>query len=183
MNAAIEKEHSPSPLDRSTVVVIYDDPITRARALTACDFLVSQLWENVELDFYWWRTDFLSDSNMSRAAAHYAVGADFLIVCSTGIDDRSTTLETWFDSWIRERNKHEGALIDLCLVPEASNRITNLQSVLQAAATRGKFDYLTANESPSPGNHSPDTRLSGAPVSVDPLRDRSRPPSRFGLNE
>ena len=66
MSAAVEKEN------RSIVVVIYDDPTTRARALTACDYLVSQHWENVELDFYWWRTDFLDDANMSRAAAHYA---------------------------------------------------------------------------------------------------------------
>src|SRR6187402_1247350 len=128
MSAAIEKEY------RSTVVVIYDDSTTRARALTACDYLVSQLWENVELDFYWWRTDFLDDSNMSRAAAHYAIDADFLIICSTGTENVSKTLEEWFESWIRERDKNEGALIDLSVVPEAPNR---LQSVLQGIAQRG----------------------------------------------
>ena len=173
MNAAIEKE------DRSTVVVIYDDPTTRARALRACDYLVSELWENVELDFYWWRTDFLDDANMSRAAAHYAVDADFLIICSTGAEIRSKTLETWLDSWIKERDKHEGVLIDLSLLPDSTN---HLQSVLQQIAKRGKFDYLASTEL-STSNRSTGKLSSVLPASADRLPDRSRPPSRFGLNE
>ena len=173
MSAALEKEN------RSTVVVVYDDPITRARALTACDYLVSQLWENVELDFYWWRTDFLDDANMSRAAAHYATEADFLIICSTGTENRSKTLETWLESWILDRDKHEGALIDLSLLPDSHNR---LQSVLREIAERGKFDYLASTET-STNNRSSGKLASVLPASADRLLDRSRPPSRFGLNE
>ena len=173
MNAALEKEN------RSTVVVIYDDPITRARALTACDYLVGQLWENVELDFYWWRTDFLDDANMSRAAAHYAVDADFLIICSSGTENRSKTLEAWLESWIKERDKNEGALIDLSLLPDSSHR---LQSVLREIAERGKFDYLASTET-STSNRSAGRLSSVLPASADRLLDRSRPPSRFGLNE
>lgn len=173
MSAALEKEN------RSIVVVIYDDPAARARALTACDYLVSQLWDNVELDFHWWRTDFLDDANMSRAAAHYAIGADFLIICSTGTANRSKTLETWFESWIRERDKHEGALIDISLLPDSSHR---LQSVLREIAERGKFDYLASTEA-SPGKRSTGKLASALPASAERLLDHSRPPSRFGLNE
>jgi hypothetical protein len=184
MNAAFAKENSPSPLDRCTVVVIYDDPVTRARALTACDYLVSQLWKNVELDFYWWRTDFLKDSNMSRAAAHYAIDADFLIVCSTGNDDLSSTLETWFESWIRERIMPEGALIDLSSVSEASSQAIHLQDALRELAKRGKLDYLTSDETqPQASRRTANTLSSVLPASVDRLLDHSRPPSRFGLNE
>lgn len=165
MSAAVEKEN------RSIVVVIYDDPTTRARALTACDYLVSQHWENVELDFYWWRTDFLDDANMSRVAAHYAIGADFLIICSTGMENRSKTLETWLESWIRERDKSEGALIDLSVLPDTPNRLT---SVLQGIAARGRFDYLASNETAT-SSRSTEKRLD--------RKSDSRPPSRFGLNE
>jgi hypothetical protein len=172
MSAALEKEN------HSTVVVIYDDPLTRARALTACDYLVGQLWENVELDFYWWRTDFLDDANMSRAAAHYAIDADFLIICSSGTEHRSKTLEAWLESWIKERDKNEGALIDLSLLPDSPSR---LQSVLREIAERGKFDYLASTE--TSGNRSTGKLASLLPASADRLLDRSRPPSRFGLNE
>lgn len=173
MSAVVEKE------SRSTVVVIYDDPTTRARALTACDYLVSQLWENVELDFHWWRTDFLDDANMSRAAAHYAIGADFLIICSTGTENQSRTLEAWFESWIQERNKHEGALIDLSPLKNSPHR---LPSFLRGIAERGKLDYLAATET-SGRNRPPGKIASILPASTDRFMDHSRPPSRFGLNE
>ncbi|HEX5218442.1 MAG TPA: hypothetical protein VFZ59_02655 [Verrucomicrobiae bacterium] len=173
MNAAPEKEN------RSTVVVIYDDPITRARALTACDYLVGELWENVELDFHWWRTDFLDDANMSRAAAKYAIDADFLIICSSGAEHRSRTLEAWLESWIQQRDKNEGALIDLSLLPDSTHR---LQSVLREIAERGKFDYLASSES-SRSNRSTGKLASVLPASTERLIDRSHRPSRFGLNE
>jgi len=173
MNAAVEKEN------RSTVVVIYDDPATRSRALTACDYLMDQLWESVELDFYWWRTDFLDDANMSRAAAHYAIGSDFLIICSTGMENRSKTLETWLESWIRERDKSEGALIDLSVLPDSPSR---LPSVLRGIAQRGKFDYLGSTAT-STSDRSTGGNAASLPASADRRLDRSRPPSRFGLNE
>ena len=175
MSTAVEKDN------RSTVVVIYDDPTTRARALTACDYLVSQLWENVELDFYWWRTDFLNDANMSQAAANSALSADFLIICSRGTENFSKILETWFESWIRERDKHEGALIDLSLVPVADDP-GRLPSVLRGIAKRGSFDYLASTESSI--SNQPANRFSSIlPNSIDRLLDHSRRPSRFGLNE
>jgi hypothetical protein len=172
MSAAIENQN------RSTVVVVYDDAITRARALAACDFLVSQLWQSVELDFHWWRTDFLDDVDMARAAAQYAIDADFLIVCSTGTENYSKTLETWFASWIAERDKHEGALIDLSLLPDPVNR---LSSVLQGVATRGRFDYLASTQTSTSSR--PTGKLSVLPTSADRLLDRSHPRSRSGLNE
>ena len=173
MSAVVENEN------RSTVVVIYDDSTMRARALTACDYLVSQLWENVELDFYWWRTDFLEDANMSRAAAHYAIGADFLIICSTGTENQSQTLEAWFESWIRERDQHAGALIDLSLLQTSPNR---LPSFLRGIAERGKLDYLASTET-SNSNQPPGKLASILPASTDRFIDLSRRPSRFGLNE
>jgi hypothetical protein len=181
MNAALDKENTRSPLDRCTVVAIYDDPFTRARALAVCDYLVSQLWENVELDFHWWRTDFLGESNMAQAAAHYAAGADFLIVCSTGTDAPSSTLEAWFESWIRKRRKTEGVLIDLSLMPTDTNRSTRLQRVLQDIAERGSFDYLTTVPTHSVERHRnlPSTRT----PQTGRMIEHSRPPSRFGLNE
>ena len=178
MNAALEKENTFSPPDRCTVVVIYDDPFTRARALAACDYLVGQLWENVELDFYWWRTDFLNESNMAQAAAHYATEADFLIVCSTGIDAPADTLEKWFEIWVKERKKTEGALIDLSLMPDTKRKGTHLQRVLQSIAERGRFDYLTT-VAQGPRPDFPALRK----TSTDRLMESSRPPSRFGLNE
>ena len=46
------------------VVSIYDDADTRERALRLCDYLVKLLWEDAELKFSWWRTDFFRDDGL-----------------------------------------------------------------------------------------------------------------------
>ena len=177
MNAVLELN------DRSTVLVIYDDPSTRARAMTACDFLLGQLLESVELDFHWWRTDFLDDANMARAAAHYAIAADFLIVCSAGTGYRANTLQAWFETWINERTAPEGVLIDLSATLPSSDQVAHLQTVLQGIARRGNLDYLSAGEKQTSPDPSLGRLSSILPASANRLPDRERPPSRFGLNE
>ena len=185
MNAAIETESTSSLPDLCTVVVIYDDSHTRARALTACDYLVSQIWEAVELDFHWWRTDFLKDPQMAGIAAQHAVASDFLIVCLNATDEMSDNLGTWFESWIDQRGCRQGALIDLTASTIAGTATPHRQSLLRAIARRGTFDYLTTlPERPDAG--SPVTpKMSDAKKlpTVDQPSWQSRPPSRFGLNE
>ena len=185
MNAAIEKESPADPLERCTVVVIYDDVMTRARALSACDCLVNQIWESVELDFHWWRTDFLADPYMADAAAQYSLAADFLIVCSRPAEKVSSTLVNWFESWIGKRNGREGAFIDLTTAKHAANHSHSLgrHDLLRDIARRGSFDYLSVVE-PSLSE-----KTAGQPAPPNPPRPidnrlaYSRPPSRFGLNE
>ena len=52
--------------DSCTVVIVYDDAATRARAMAACDCLIQQCWAEVEFDFQWWRADFLTDAMMAE---------------------------------------------------------------------------------------------------------------------
>lgn len=185
MNAAIETGTAPSLPDVCTVVVIYSDGQTRARALTACDYLVSQIWETVELDFHWWRTDFLNDPQMAGVAARHAIAADFLIVCLSPAADVPTTLETWFASWLHQRGSRQGAMIDLNPPTTADILQPERHGSLRAIALRGNFDYLTTipaqpEAKSSGGDQSP--ALEKLPALVDSAKD-ARPPSRFGLNE
>jgi hypothetical protein len=184
VNAAIQEVNASGPPDRCTVVVIYEDGATRARALSACDYLVSQIWENVELDFHWWRTDFLKDPHMAEAAARHAIVSDFLIVCSREGGEISTTLEAWFGSWIGKHQDREGALIDLTVDQDASVPARHRQNVLREIASRGRFDYLTAVPE-QPGMEA--LRSAEPPQNTAPIGDlydpASRPPSHFGLND
>jgi hypothetical protein len=182
MNAASAQANATDPLDRCTVVVIYDDNATRARALTACDCLVDQIWESVELDFHWWRTDFLKDQYMARAAAYYAIAADFLVVCSNPAGETSRILGRWFESWISRRLSREGAFIDLITAQNVRDASPRHHDALRDIAKRGGFDYLGVVAPQSPEQIA---GQSGQPLSStlpDPLGN-SRPPSRFGLNE
>ena len=185
MNAATEIESTPSLPELCTVVVIYDDAHTRNRALTACDYLVSQIWEAVELDFHWWRTDFLKDPHMAGIAAQHAVASDFLIVCLNTTDEVSANLEMWFESWIDQRGSRQGAMIDLTAPTATGVSGPHRQAFLHTIARRGMFDHLTAVpeqlEVKSPGTSKRlDTKK--LPATEEPSW-HSRPPPRFGLNE
>ena len=113
MNTVIEEQLIPESSDVCTVVVLYDGDKTREKALAACDFLVKQFWQDVELEFHWWRTDFLRDSTLATVASTNAVASDFLIVCLDSHREIAPALESWFEGWVTKRSGREGALVDL----------------------------------------------------------------------
>jgi len=185
MNAAIEDMNASNLKDTCNIVVLYDGNPARARAMTACDFLVKQFWENVELNFHWWRTDFLSDPGLATVAARDAVEADFLIVCSVNREQPTPALERWFESWLDLRGERLGALVDLTVsrAGQTFGLTETRQRFFREICQRGKFDYLTTlaeagSEFTTP---SPSPREMGG--IIDDLQGDSRPPSHYGLNE
>lgn len=168
MTAAIEEENASNQVDTCNVVVIYDNLSARERAMAACDYLVKQFWENVELKFHWWRMDFLGDLSLAEDAALNAIASDFLIVCLDKNQTGSATLETWFKTWIARRKNQDGALLDL----SANHQLSRF---LQNASARSGFDYLSPASNVSAFGASSSAREDNYP--------HSRPPSRFGLNE
>lgn len=185
MNAASEDMNSAPFMDVCNIVVLYDGNSTRARAMAACDFLVSQFWEHVELKFHWWRTDFLEDTAMATVAARDAITADFLIISSDQREQPSASLERWFESWLDLRGEHQGALVDLT-AEQAGQTFGLTETRLQffrEVCRRGNFDYLTtlAEAGPDFSNpHPPTAELGGI---VDDILGGPRPPSHYGLNE
>jgi hypothetical protein len=185
MNAVIEEENTSPLSELCTVVVLYDDDATRARALIAGDYLIGQFWEDVELDFHWWRTDFLNDPCLAQAAASHAWQSDFLIICSQDPTEVSPVLEAWFELWISRRGGREGALVDLTLAPPLLAKGTRRELVLREIAERGGFDYLTAtqNLSSTDSQRRPSAWSDNRTMTPYNTLDQSRPPSHFGLNE
>ncbi len=185
MNAAIEDMNTSNFKDTCHIVVLYDGNATRARAMAACDFLVKQFWENVELNFHWWRTDFLSDPALATVAARDAVIADFLIVCSDNRNQPTPSLERWFESWLDLRGDRLGALVDLTVSRAGQTfGLTEIrQRFFREICQRGRFDYLTTlAEAGSEFTNPPAVprELGGI---INDLQADFRPPSHYGLNE
>ena len=183
MNTAIEDQSAPDATDICTIVVLYDGDTTRARALAACDYLVNQFWQDVELEFHWWRTDFLRDSTLATVASTNAVASDFQIVCLDLHREIAPALESWFESWLANRSGREGALVDLTSNFRSKNDLTQIQNFLRDVSLRGNFDYLTAI--PSDGRITQTTNIPsvGNYQGIDEILGETRPPSHFGLNE
>jgi hypothetical protein len=180
MNTIIADPNAPAPAERCSIVVLYDDDATRTRALAACDYLVGQFWESVELNFHWWRTDFLSDPAMAEMAAGDSVAADFLIVCSGTEQRLAPALEQWFEIWLERRINRLGALLDLGTIRGAQNipSLPGREQFLRDVCRRGNFDYLTAFGETA-GARS-DAKVGGV---IDDILGESRPPTHYGLNE
>lgn len=172
-----------------TVVVVYEDAITRQRAMAACDFLMQQFWSEVEFDFHWWRADFLEHAFMAHAAAEQAVAADFLIFRSSAENEFSPTLKTWFERWIEDRHGRDGALLNLT-TPNLTETgsVRPMEAFLRGVARRAMLDYFAT---------SPQTMTGTLPSSFEEAEQRAtlissvldeilhqppRPPS-FGIND
>lgn len=158
------------------VVAIYDDVLTRERAMRVCDYLISLLWEDAELKFHWWRTDFFRDAGLSKMAAHNAAEADLIILSSSDDTAISSELEIWFDSWVDQRGVNEGALVNLITPTSAAAGPTYRDDFLREISWRSKLDLLTVSET---GNQ-PFLEVS---VEIKSAVSRTPMNSHFGLNE
>jgi hypothetical protein len=177
MNATRPDRESPEFSDVCTIVVLYEGDVSRARAMSACDYLVRQFWAEVELKFHWWRTDFLRDEQLAAVAAVNAMAADFLIISSESDREFSLELESWFESWLDRRLDREGALVDLLPASQNGRGVSAREQFLHEVSRRGKFDYLTSIPGGTGEPRQSVTRL------IDDRSGESRPPSHYGLNE
>jgi len=181
MNAVAPLESAPEHSELCTITVLYDGDVTRQRAMAACDFLVHQFWQHVELEFHWWRLDFLRDPQLARAAAQNAVAADFLIFSSDIESHFSPQLESWFESWLEERHGPEGALVDLR--PQRRIQAGEREVFLQEVCRRGGFDYLTTMPGDVTGAATQPKSLDSVAKAGNGGPEHYRPPSHHGLNE
>src|SRR5207253_10842362 len=63
-----------------SVVVLYEDRATRDRVLEVSRHMATQVGDEIQLKFSWWRFDFLQDPELAQQAANAASVADMLLV-------------------------------------------------------------------------------------------------------
>ncbi len=189
MNATDRVEEPRDDKQTCTVVVIYQDAVTRERAMVACDFLMQHLWSEVEFDFHWWRTDFLEHTIMAHAAAKQAAEADFLIFCCGLERECPPTLKSWFESWVGDRHGRDGVLLNLTTASATeTGSARSAEAFLRGVARRAMLDYLAPGSPTLTGTlpasyEEVDQRASEmSSVLEEILHPPPRPPS-FGLND
>jgi hypothetical protein len=166
------------------ITVLYDDDQTRQQAMRACDFLVGQFWEQVELEFHWWRTDFLRDTLLAAAAAENAAASDFLILSAGSPARLNLELQAWIQSWLDRRTGTAGALVDLQARPRKGGRASERERFLAEVCGRGRFDYLTTGAGDVFDAEKFPTGVGDIWLgAADAEPNRFRPPTHYGLNE
>ncbi len=146
VSANLEKSvDSTSPAETLAVVVVYEDTLTRDRALAVCDELVQQFWTKVEFEFNWWRETFLTDSIIAGEASWYATNADLIIFSIHAEGELSSGTTAWIETWLDKREKRDGALIVLLGTPADPKTAGDLKPrYLRRIAQRGGLDYLSS---------------------------------------
>lgn len=182
MNAAKSERETPDFQEVCNIVVLYENDGTRGRAMAACDCLVRQFWQEVELKFHWWRVDFLRDPQLAALASDSAVLADFLVISLERNCEFPPAMEAWFESWLARRPEQFGALVDLAAAASGGVGDSARERFLLEVCRRGKFDYLAALPS-AEGNPPSNPQQFAVTGIVDDILGESRPPSHHGLNE
>jgi hypothetical protein len=171
------------------VVVLYEDTVTRDRALQVCDHLAVELEDEVKLQFTWWRLDFLLDARIAWEATEAAVRAGMIVFSLHLGNSFPPPLQHWIASWADDRDAGEGAVVGLIgLGTEPSNWTSPRHQLLAKLAGRAGMDYLPQ------GHFNPDEISAAAMSSVGErahsltpvLKDiltQPHPSSHWGLNE
>jgi hypothetical protein len=133
------------PRESVAVAVVYEDTLTRDRAMVVCDELVQRFWAEVDFEITWWRESYLADSDIAMAATDSATNADLIVFSTHAEGDLSAGLTAWIETWLDKRQEREGALIGLIGTPDDAITHADLKHrYLTKIAERAKLDYLSS---------------------------------------
>lgn len=170
-------------------VVVYEDQPTRDRALRLCDELIRKFWHDLEMDFSWWRFDYLRDADLARLAADAAVNADLVIFSACGAKELPPPVRLWIDSWVDRRMNRPNALVALIGVADDPVKgLTPIHVYLREIARQAGMEYLSHVTDASTVRL--DTSMNGiarrageVTTLLDKMLHRPTIPPRWGINE
>ena len=123
-----------------SVVVVYEDPAARERAVSFCDQLVGRFWARFEFEVSWWSFGLLEEVESAMEAAAKAGQADLIVFAAKAEGDFPLVVKEWIETWLSQRGDREGLLAGLM---EAGGREGPKHHCLRKVAHRAAMDYLT----------------------------------------
>jgi hypothetical protein len=149
MNAPAQTREKSGTTDACKVVILYDGPEARSKAMQVCNHLVLQFEGDLAFDFNWWRMDFLKEAGLADLSAEEAGLADILIICANPAGQLASHVKKWFGSWARKHSEHLGILVDITKASAREwNEVRATKQFLREAARRAGFDYLETSYVP-----------------------------------
>jgi hypothetical protein len=82
------------------IVIVYENLVSAARALRACEFLRGEIGGAVSLDVNVWKMAVLADGDSRRGAALAAAQADVVIVSASGREEIPDAFRLWVEAWL-----------------------------------------------------------------------------------
>ena len=145
------------------VVVIYEDPSIRERAVHFCGRL-SEAQRSPELNLDWWPFPVLSEPAIAHGAVEKAAGADVVVFAMDARGDLPEPIKLWIEKWLNKRGEREGAIVGLLHREEGWHGMASFREIyLRHAARRAGMDYLS---------HAAPTLRRAMPDSLDSFSER-----------
>lgn len=123
--------------DHLSLVIVYENVVSAARALRACDILRGEGSEEITLSIKVWKTDLLGIEDDRDSAAAAAALADIVIVSASGRDEMSPFLRLWTDSWLGSRQAGPCSLFTLFGDHIGNHSLETAAYLRQKSASRG----------------------------------------------
>ncbi len=95
------------------IVIVYENLVSAARALRACEFLRGEIGEAVSVEVQIWKMHLLADGDSRRAAAHASSLADVVIVSASGREQIPASFRQWMEAWMQPDHCGRAALFAL----------------------------------------------------------------------
>lgn len=125
------------------IAVVYDDPLTRTRAMRLLQMLQERFAGDIAFSCTWWRFRYLEDPDIALVARHYACAADIVVFSTDSPDLFPTPVMNWIESWAAARRKRNGVLVPLLGSPNIPSQLFSTKHFyLRHVAARAGMDYL-----------------------------------------
>jgi hypothetical protein len=162
------------------IVIIYENLVSAARALRACEFLRGEIGETVSLDVSVWKIALLEDGDSRRGAALAASLADVVIVSASGREEIPDAFRLWVEAWLGVDHGARPAVFTL-FGDHIGDGALSVASFLRGKTAMRGIDFFCHPPLDASGYHRAPA-LQPALVAGEPLRDIDPAEWRPGQN-
>ena len=124
------------------IVILYENVVSAARALRACEILRGEIPPDAALEINVWKISGLGLPESRTPSASAAARADVVIVSASGGEERPAPLPLWVDEWLQQSTAAGSALFAL-LGDHATPGSTSLASWLREKASPNGIDFFS----------------------------------------
>ncbi|MEI8293594.1 MAG: hypothetical protein WCG66_06300 [bacterium] len=124
------------------IVIIYENIVSAARALRACELLRGEISREAAWEINVWKMSSLGVSGNMHPSASAAARADVVIISASGREDQPPGLHRWVDEWLGQGAAAGSALFTL-LGDHATPGAVSFASWLQGKAAPCGIDVFS----------------------------------------
>lgn len=125
-------------------VVLYPDHDARYRAMQLCSRITQRFQNLIDLEFRWWRFQYLQDPILMGQAIQEVLPANIIILSYHSGMRLPDEVKAFYEVWVDQRKKGPGAIIGLGSAMEnAADMDCRMVDYLQEIADRAQVDLIT----------------------------------------